>query len=200
MESLRDKDYVFFYEGVKKWTDESIKKLGQLIGTDVTPEMYDTLAEIAQLRFQGDDIFTSILPSTNVDLSTDEIVALAEKDTLPPPTTKQVDIAKKLWEHYPTFTPLQKNIAQVAARWAMNLLLRAYTDPRITQELKNTIPVFTIILDKRNTVIRDAIIASPSQNIYIHYGALHYAGVLKWLQEKDARWKEISRTEYTVIR
>ena len=170
------------------------------MGTDISPEMYDALAEVADLVFQWDETYTDILPSTNVDLSTDEIVALANKSSLEIPTQKQINIAKVLREKSPSFSPLQKYVALTLSRWAMNMLLRKYTDPSITKELTTIIPVFEVILDKRNEHLVDAIVQSPSEHIYIHYGALHFTGVLKWLQKRDPRWHEIVRENYTVIR
>ncbi len=52
MQKLSHDDYVFFYEGVKAGSPESLKKLSQFMGTDVSPEMYDILAEVAGLTFQ----------------------------------------------------------------------------------------------------------------------------------------------------
>lgn len=66
--------------------------------------------------------------------------------------------------------------------------------------MKEAIPVFNIILDERNKHIVEAIEKSPNQHIYVHYGALHYPGILKLLQENDPRWKEIERTGFRVIR
>jgi len=86
------------------------------------------------------------------------------------------------------------------SRGILNVLLKTYQNPALAQELKKNIPVFSIILDKRNNLLADAIISSPVPNIYIHYGALHYAGVLARLKEKDSRWQEIARTEFQVIR
>lgn len=141
--------------------------------------MYDIFGSVAGLEFQGDEIYTDILPSTNVDLSTDDIISLANADTIASPKQKQFDLIKSLRETYPTFTPLQKYISRITARGVMNLLLRKYNDPRIMAELKKTIPVFDIILDKRNAVVVNAIITSPNQHIYVHYGALHFDGILE---------------------
>ena len=199
MQKLSHDDYVFFYEGVKAGSPESLKKLSQFMGTDVSPEMYDILAEVAGLTFQWDESYTGILPSTNVDLTTDEIIQLAEKNNTALPAQQQGDFAKILKTYYPELTPLQKNISTVIARWVINVLLRTYTNPDLAQSMKKTIPVFDIILDERNKHIAASIQQSPNQHIYIHYGALHYAGVLKLLQEKDPRWHEINRINFRVI-
>ena len=53
MEQLVWQDYVFFYEWVKPGSEASLEKLSNLVGTDVSPEMYDTLADIAGLSFQA---------------------------------------------------------------------------------------------------------------------------------------------------
>jgi len=77
-------------------------------------------------------------------------------------------------KRYPAMNDFQKNIIRVMMRGMMNLLLKTYTNPALTQELEKSIPVFDIILNKRNDILVNAIISSPVPNIYIHYGALHY--------------------------
>lgn len=59
------------------------------------------------------------------------------------------------------------------------MLLRRYSDPRIATTLKETIPIFTTILDKRDSLVAETITNSPNQRIYMHYGALHFAGILE---------------------
>jgi len=82
MQLLVGQEYVFFYEGVRPGTVESIERLGTLLGTDVSPEMYDTLAHLAHLESQKTEDFISILPSTNVDISTDDIVRIAQEQNI----------------------------------------------------------------------------------------------------------------------
>lgn len=201
MESLRGRDYVFFYEGVTAGSAESVEKLGQLLGMNVSEKMYKFFADMGNLTTQNADIFLGILPSTNVDLSTDEIIALAEKQAIQSPENVQgKNIIDMFEERYPALNTFQKNIIRVLSRGMMNILLRTYTNPAFTQELQKTIPIFEIILDKRNDLLVESIITSPIPNIYIHYGALHYEGVFTRLKEKDPRWQEIARTEFQVIR
>lgn len=201
MESLRGRDYVFFYEGVTAGSAESVEKLSQLLGMNVSEKMYTFFAEIGNLSTQNADVFLGILPSTNVDLSTDEIIALAEEQEIQSPeNTQGKNILEMFEERYPAMNPFQKNIIRVLSRGMMNVLLRTYTNPAFVQELQEAVPVFAIILDKRNDLIVESVIASPIPNIYIHYGALHYEGVFAGLREKDPRWQEIARTEFQVIR
>lgn len=84
-------------------------------------------------------------------------------------------IAKK----YPDLTDTQKQVAIIVAQGALNMLLRNYTRPEIENELKKTLPVFRIILDTRNELIVDTLIHSPNRHIYMHYGALHFPGILR---------------------
>lgn len=85
MESLRGRDYIFFYEGVTAGSAESVEKLGQLLGMNVSEKMYQFFAEMGDLTMQNADVFLGILPSINVDLSTDEIIALAEAEKITSP-------------------------------------------------------------------------------------------------------------------
>lgn len=124
---------------------------------------------------QNPQTYLGILPSTNIDLSTDEIVALArERDIAVPAKDSRDTMLTEIQKRYSTLSTVQKNIARVVSRGMLNMLLRTYTNPALTQELKNTIPIFEIILDKRNALLAEAILSSPVPNIYIHYGALHY--------------------------
>jgi hypothetical protein len=82
----------------------------------------------------------------------------------------------------------------------MNIMLRVYERPDIVEKLQVQMPVFAVILWERNANIVRTIEASPSRKIYMHYGALHFAGVLAWLQASDPRWREIARTKFVVIR
>ncbi|MBP7773934.1 hypothetical protein KA071_02480, partial [Candidatus Gracilibacteria bacterium] len=77
MERLKGQDYVFFYEGVRPGTAESMEKLSQLMGMNISEKMYQIFAEMGGLITQNAGVFLGILPSTNIDLSTDEIIALA---------------------------------------------------------------------------------------------------------------------------
>ena len=186
MERLKGQDYVFFYEGVRPGTAESMEKLSQLMGMNISEKMYQIFAEMGGLITQNADVFLGILPSTNVDLSTDEIIVLAGEQ----------DIA--VAENMPDENII--DVIRVMSRGMMNILLRTYTNPALTEELQRSVPVFDIILHKRNDLVAESIIASPIPNIYIHYGALHYDGIFEKLKEKDSRWQEIARTELQVIR
>lgn len=137
--------------------------------------MYDTLADIAGLSFQGDETFLDILPSVNVDLSTDEIIAIAEKNNIIAPSGEQAMIIDSVKKYYPTMSPFQKNIARVLSRGMMNILLRTYTSNNFISNIQSELPVFSILLDERNKNIVQSIVDSPSKKIYIHYGALHFS-------------------------
>lgn len=47
MQRLIGQDYVFFYEGVRPGTTENLEKLGTLMGTSVSSDMYDTIGKMA---------------------------------------------------------------------------------------------------------------------------------------------------------
>jgi hypothetical protein len=201
MERLKGQDYVFFYEGVRAGTPESIEKLSELMGMNVSEKMYRIFAEMGGLITQNGDVFLGILPSTNVDLSTDEIITLAgEQNIVASGGVANENIIDVFEKSFPSMNAFQKNIIRIMSRGMMNILLRTYTNPALTQELQSSIPVFDIILHQRNDLVVESIIASPIPNIYIHYGALHYEGIFAKLKEKDPRWQEIARTELQVIR
>lgn len=200
MENLRGREFVFFYEGVESGTTESIAELSRLTGIEVSEKMYDMFARMGWLTLQDIERYKDIIPSTNVDISTDEIIAFAREAQIGAPLPIRNDLLTQLTEKYPELNDFQKKTLQIISRGFLNILLRTYTNPALEENLKTQLPIFDIILDKRNAILAEAIIESPVPNIYIHYGALHYAGVLAILQEKDPRWREIARTNFQVIR
>lgn len=185
----------------QSWNTRKSRETQSAHGYEYIRKMYEIFAQMGNLAIQDGNLFLGILPSTNVDISTDEIITLAGAQNIQEPINMpEQNIMEIFQERYPSMNDFQKNIIRVMMRGVINILLRTYNNPALTQELEKSIPVFDIILNKRNDIIVEAIIASPVPNIYIHYGALHYPGVLKKLQEKDPRWQEIARTEFQVIR
>ncbi len=178
MKKLTGQEYVFFYEGVRPGTDESLERLSALLGTDVSPEMYDALGMMAGLVAQKPEEFASLLPSMNVDISTDDIVRIAQDQNIGTPDRLSEDLLKKIERAYPQMNPSQKYVCYVLSRAVMNMILRVYERPEIITQLQSQVPVFSIILGERNNNIIRSIEASPSKHIYIHYGALHYPGIL----------------------
>lgn len=175
-------------------------ELSGLMGMNISEKMYSVFAQMSGLVIQDAQRYIGIIPGRNVDLSTDEIVALAQAENIPSPLPVESTLLTTIEKKYPTLTPFQKTLAQIMSRGVLNVLLKTYTNPALEQSLKQQVPVFDIILDRRNEVLVTAILESPIPNIYIHYGALHYPGVLERLVEKDPRWREIAKTEFQVIR
>jgi hypothetical protein len=200
MENLKGREFVFFYEWVESGTPESIAELSQLTGINISEKMYSLFAEMSWLAIQDPERYKGIIPSTNVDISTDEIIALAREANIENPAPLENDILLKITEKYPELNDFQKRTLQIISRGFLNILLRTYTNPALEENLKTQLPIFDIILDKRNSILAKAIEESPVPNIYIHYGALHYAGVREILEKKDPRWREIARTNLEVIR
>ncbi len=199
MQNLIGQEYVFFYEGVKPGSEESLRKLSTLMGIEVSPTMYDTVAKMADVSLQDTDDFLGIIPSINVDLTSDEIIELAEKNTIPAATIDTTTL-EKIEKMLPNFNDNQRKIVRILGRSMITLLVRSYTDPALQKTLYAQMPIMQIIIDGRNRYLADTIIASPAKNIYIHYGAMHYNGVLTLLQRQDARWKEVARSELSVLR
>lgn len=129
---------------------------------------------------QDVEMFTKILPSTNIDLTTDEIVQLArEAQITPPKKISQMEYLEKFDLEYDTLNVFQKKVLMSCIHAMLNVLLMNYTHPNLEKELQEVMPLFEIILHKRSDLLIQAISDTPSKNIYIHYGALHYAGIMK---------------------
>ncbi len=146
MEQLVGQEYVFFYEGVQSGTTESIERLSALLGTDVSAEMYDSLGRMAGLESQNPEDFIPILPSTNVDISTDDIVRIAQEQNIQTPNEISEDLIQEIEARYSMMNTTQKYIAYVVSRAAMNMILRVYENPEITKTLEAQVPVFSVIL------------------------------------------------------
>lgn len=55
---------------------------------------------------------------------------------------------------------------------------------------------YPAILDERDRILAEAILASEEKRIYVTYGLLHFDGVFDLLQERDPRWKVSAPSEY----
>jgi hypothetical protein len=108
--------------------------------------MYDMLGKLAGLVSQQEESFTSILPSTNVDISTDDIVRIAEEQNIAQPVAYQMDILTQIQTRYPTMNMTQKYVANTFSRSVMNMLLRVYEQPELIQQLEAQTPIFSVIL------------------------------------------------------
>lgn len=199
MGKLVGKDVVFFYEGVQVGSEESLEELSSLMGSNISPEMYDTLASMAELIPQTEDMFTNILPSVNVDLTTDDIVALAGEANVPTVSPLETTIIDTLADRYPTMNSAQKFVVKSYARALMNMILRVYENPVFMETLYHEMPIFQIILNERNQYVVDTLLASPTETIYIHYGAMHFPWILTDLQVVDPWWHEVDRTNFRVM-
>jgi len=70
---------------VKAGTPESLEKLSQLMGMNISEKMYEIFAQMGNLATQDGTMFLGILPSTNIDVSTDQIIALAGAQNIQTP-------------------------------------------------------------------------------------------------------------------
>lgn len=89
------------------------------------------VAQFSGLKAQDVQDFVSILPSLNVDISTDDIVRIAEELQIQNPSEVSSDIIKKLEDTYPTMNTTQKYVLSVISRAMMNMMLRIYEHPDV---------------------------------------------------------------------
>lgn len=65
---------------------------------------------------QNTERYIGIIPSTNVDISTDEIIAFARKENIENTISPNNDILTKIGEKYPTLTEFQKAALRIVSR------------------------------------------------------------------------------------
>lgn len=132
-------------------------------------------------------------------MSIDEIVAFFDRrvgsgQTLQPPATplKNEDI-QALRE---SLSSNELRIAQYINRALLSFTIKNRTtaDAAVTGFYRPEL--FSAILDDRNKVITEEILASPEKKIFALYGLLHFDGIFDMLQERDHKWKVIAPPEY----
>jgi len=75
------------------------------MGVNVSEKMYNLFAQMSGLIVQEADRYLGVIPSTNVDISTDEIIALAKEINISETGLPQEkNIIERLEKIYPTLT------------------------------------------------------------------------------------------------
>ncbi|MDD4151737.1 MAG: hypothetical protein PHR68_03925 [Candidatus Gracilibacteria bacterium] len=202
--SLKNDNFVLFYEGVKPGKEESYDKFDKALGVKFDADLYVNMSKLYGLIKQDNSMFLGLLKNKdkNVDLSMDEIVKLyekdktlsGEKDDLKMPVDANVLITELLSK----LDDKQLSILRFINQSIMNTIIK---NQNIQDSMASAIGNKTImdtILGKRNTYLIKAIKEEKNKNIVITYGLLHFKGVFEELQKQDKNWK-LEKTDYLQV-
>lgn len=193
--------YVLYYEGVANSTPADDKWFEQVAthGRDLTSS-YRELGELCGLNFQSDYLQVVVNdavvhPQNHVvaDVSTAQLhgeyarlmrtnpsfAAAMSKPAEPAGDTNGLDRIVE-WLH--RGTQGQRDLAGIVCRGFMTLTMTRSNDPSQRLDLD------PLILDYRNRVLAQRLIAEPRERIYVTYGAKHLPGTFALLKAADARW------------
>lgn len=199
--------YAIYYEGVlpdpagDAWFSKTLAG-----GGDLTTR-YKALGKVCGLAFQG-DYFQLLVedirehPDRHVaaDVSTlqmkqeyERLIAadktFAEKARKAADSDKDqakgADVVARFLDWAQDGNPRHRSLAGVVCRGYMDIALT----PRADKPPGDLDP---LLLDFRNRVLVDRILADPRSRIYVNYGADHLPGVLKLLRQSDPNWKVVS--------
>lgn len=204
LEDALSRGYVLFYEGVSPSTPANDQWFAQTItnGRDLT-SMYRDLGEICGLRFQNDYLKVVVSdakahPNMHVvaDVSTADL-KLEYDRLLATDARFAADMAKAVekpdTDHMKGIigalrrgTVGQREIAGTICRGFMTTAMRDASDPSKHD------PLDPLILDFRNRVLAQRLIAEQRHHIYVTYGDKHLPGVFSLLKQQDPRWHMVS--------
>lgn len=200
LEDALSRGSVAYYEGVKPsnpaddaWFDQTITG-----GADLS-NAYRELGEVCGLHFQSDyfgllgrdakehpaahvvaDVDTAQLHAEYKRLmSTDPAFAQAMRERESQPAGDKTGGLERIVNFLRSGSNEQKETGAVLCRGYMT-----YASQRSPASEMDK-----LILNYRNNVLADALLAEPRRRIYVTYGAAHLPGVLVLLQKADPRWK-----------
>jgi hypothetical protein len=200
LEDALSRGSVAYYEGVKPsnpaddvWFDQTITG-----GADLS-KAYRELGEVCGLHFQSDyfglvgrdakehpaahvvaDVDTAQLRAEYKRLmTTDPAFAKAMREREAQPAEDKTGGLERIVNFLRSGSPEQKETGAVLCRGYMT-----YASQRSPAGEMDK-----LILNYRNRVLADALLAEPGRRIYVTYGAAHLPGVLALLQKADPRWK-----------
>lgn len=194
--------YVLFFEWVKPWSKENMKKFDTLIWFEFNKKTYSNLSKLYWLRAQDNNDFLNLINNKdyNTDVSMDTIIQKYEKKywkVIPGKKYNNISDSPVKIEDFidqvvKSFTENELKVLIQINRAMMNLIIK-------NENIRNTIMasswqwnLFDIILDDRNDVIVKSIVQSKENKIHILYWLMHFNWVWQSLQQQDTNWKLIN--------
>ena len=196
IKEYKNKWWVYFYEWVKPGSEESLKKFNKAIWIEFDKNLYKNFSKLYWVINQDNRIFMWLVNDLdfNIDLNMDQIVKLYEEKTKNKKeyeTKVPVDANKIIIETLSKLNEKELKILVYINQALLNFIIsNESTQSFLTNNFANK-DLFDVILWERNIIIKDAIINSEYNKIYMTYWLLHFKWVLKLLKEEDSKWKII---------
>jgi len=198
IEKYKKDGYVLFYEWVTPGTPENMQTFVELLGVDITGNLYEQIAELFGLVVQENESFLWIGNDLdyNVDVSIDQIVEYYQTHCQDNPTFPECQPSSVVLsldeineaftiqkQALSTLTPFWQSVVQNIGKAFLNTTVQdamptQTTDPHIAF-------LQSIILKYRNEIVAKEILESEHEKIFLLYGALHGPGIVKELKKYD---------------
>lgn len=201
--SVKEENFVYFYEWVKPGTPENTQAFHQAIGIEFDAELYKNFSQLYGVVAQDNRIFLWLINNNdyNIDLSLDQIMEryreISSEETY---SAVPVDINSEILSTLSQLRENQLRVLRYINRGILNFMIKSENIQQLLTDTFSNPELFWVILDDRNRVLADAIILSEEDNIYVTYGLLHFKGVLELLQKNDPNWSIISQKDLSPIR
>lgn len=192
--------WVYFYEWVKPWTEESLEKFNKAIGIKFDEDLYKNFSKLYWVVNQDNRDFLWLVNDLdfNIDLNMDQIVELYEEKINAKPDSKEfkskipIDANKIILETLAWLNDKQLKILVYINQAILNFIIWSEsTQSFLTDNFANK-DLFDVILWERNIVIAKAIKDSEYNKIYMTYWLLHFKWVLELLKQQDSKWQIIT--------
>jgi hypothetical protein len=192
----KNKDYVYYFEWVKRWSQKNMDKFDLALGIEFDEKLYKNLAATYWLIPQNNEDFLNLVNDRdiNVDQNIDEIIQKYEelkvtKNTKNITPNKPINVNKDIVDMLAELEWRELELLQFINKSMLSLLTKNEEFLQIVQKNFWNQELFEILLEWRNITVADKIIHSEDKLIFATYWALHYEWVLKLLQENDPNWK-----------
>jgi len=188
-------------EGVGTGSPENMKKLHDALSFELTDTLYDRLAGFLGLVGQDHDVlFRDIQEEQiqHVDLSVDDMIGLMATGNISSTTgseiTPPIDMEAQIALIEESASPREKRLYQMILLTVLNAVIGNASD---LGDLGNAFPpeLYHAIVTHRNQRVVDYILAHPQETIVVPYGALHFDGIFRALQQSDPEWKVLDIEE-----
>jgi hypothetical protein len=193
MQPIQSGSSIVLYEWVGSGTIADLREFNAVMGIPFSPKMYDSLAVFLWYESQKTlDLFPRTIPSKNIDLPLSQIMKLyrdqAKKlSSQAMPAMLQEDMLElfeKNWEYH--------DYERKFFIALLNFMGKSSLDIEAMEAHPMRKQLLSIILHSRNEHIAKEIQKYQGKTLYAFYGALHFNGILEFLQKDDPSWKILS--------
>jgi hypothetical protein len=203
----KEKWFVYFFEWVKPWSEENLKKFNKAIWIKFDEDLYENLAKLYWVVHQDNQVFLMLVNNLdfNVDLNLDEIMELYENDDNFYWNTNNnnleiIDANKQVLEALNNLNEKELEILRYINKSIMNFIIKSEKIQNVLKANFTNQKLFNIILNKRNEVVSDEIIKSKYDKVYVTYWLLHFEWIFELLKINDKNWEILKTRNYFPIK